>query len=130
MNRLHPATKERLPYVLALVALAPSLAPALDAQDWPLLTLTILLMVLNGVGIAAHRRFPVSLPVVVSLLNSPTCFYLSWSFARAGKQWIQYAYLVPGVLFLGVAFYLAVKKRVQATESTDSAVRASIEAID
>jgi len=95
--------RERFPYLLAAAALVPAIWQAGVEGQLVLAGLSAALLLVNLAALRWQRRFRLLLPMVVNLLNAAVCLVLAWQATAQGKQWIQYAWVGAGVVFLVVA---------------------------
>jgi hypothetical protein len=98
-----PSFRDRLPYVGAIVALAPAILQAWEDGQLALAGLATALLLVNLATLVWLARRRLLLPVTVNLLNAALAFAMAWQTTLQAKRWLPYSWLLTGLVFLVVA---------------------------
>ncbi|MGD8377649.1 MAG: hypothetical protein PVF68_16065 [Acidobacteriota bacterium] len=109
-GRPRAATKARVSYLLAIVALGLAALDAFGTGDPILVALSVAVIALNVVAFRRARDPAAPPSVAIHLGNAALSLWLAYRLFLEGKRYIQYAYLLAGVAFLAVSIVAAFRR--------------------
>jgi len=107
MNKLQ--FKIRLPLILAAVIFGLAAFDAFANQyiGWGLFNLVI--TIANLIALKYSEKHPELTTVFLSILNAAAAFLTAWVFIEEGKQYIQFVWILTGVVYLVVSYLFSNK---------------------
>ncbi len=103
MGALSGGTRQRLPLVLAVVALVPTTVVAFGDGDLAVGGAALVVITLNLVALRLMTRIGRSMTAVINLANALLAFVIAHDAWRDGKTGLPYAWVAAGGMFLVVA---------------------------
>ncbi len=98
--------RTHLPLLIAAIIFSLATFGAFYNQNYWWGLLNLFMVIANLAAIKYFQKYPELTTVFLGILNAIVAFITAWIFIEAGKEYIQFTWILTGVIYLFVSFRL------------------------